>query len=148
MKRRALQRAAEDDLQQRGGLAFRLLQCDSCGSVWPTERDEAHGGARLDGEPCAYRWAGGRVCAGRVYPFGHQPREREGEPRRPGVRAAYSGRWCDVLGLARGTTDLRAVRQAYRSLAKERHPDAGGTHEAMSELNDAYRLALSELAQP
>lgn len=43
----------------------------------------------------------------------------------------------EVLGL-RPDAGAVAVDAVYRALAKERHPDAGGSDEAMRELNEAY----------
>ncbi|MDR3618260.1 MAG: hypothetical protein P4L85_02845 [Paludisphaera borealis] len=45
-----------------------------------------------------------------------------------------------ALGLTFPTT-LEQVRAAYRRKAVEIHPDRGGTHEAMVELNQAYQAA-------
>lgn len=129
-------------------LAYRLLICDRCRAVWPTERDESHGGSRLDGEPCAYVWEGA-VCDGRVGPmFGRRDESDSWAYAQPTVPAAYSGRWCDELGVPRGCVDLALVRRQYRKLVQERHPDHGGSHAAMVALNLAYKLALSELGQP
>lgn len=139
------------DVKQRGGIAFRLLTCDTCRACWPTERDERHGGSRQDGEPCAYRWPTGKVCKGTVHPMGwvHPPAEDEPWAPRPAAqRRAYTGNWCAALGLKPGTLDLALVRKAYRRLAKLAHPDAGGSHAAMVALNEAYRQALAELGQP
>lgn len=138
------------DMAGRGGMAVRLLMCDRCHAVWPTERDPSHGGSRLDGEPCAYVWEG-HVCDGRVGPMFGRPAPFDPwgrEPSKPSQRAAYSGLWCATLGLPRGTTDLALVRRRYRELCKVRHPDAGGSHALMVALNLAYTLALSELGQP
>ena len=135
------------DVQPHGkGLAYRLLLCDECSAVWPTERDAAHGGSRLDGEPCAYRWKG-KVCRGRVHPMfgGRRP------PREEWASASFvegHGEWCETLGLPPGTRDLKLVRDAYRALSKLRHPDVGGSNEAMAALNVAYSQALAELGQP
>jgi hypothetical protein len=139
--------AKRDELRQRGGVQLRLLICGTCRTVWPTERDEAHGGSRSDGEPCAYRWRDGRVCDGTVHPmYGQRP---NGQPAAGGNSgAAYSGGWCKVLGVPWGTRDLALVRKRYRELAKAAHPDVGGDHAQMVELNEAYRQALSELGQP
>lgn len=49
--------------------------------------------------------------------------------------------WREVLGLANGA-DAAAVNAAYRRLAAEAHPDRGGSHERMSELNAAREEAL------
>lgn len=141
-------------IKPAGGLAFRLLKCNLCDSVWPTERDEAHGGSRLDGEPCAYRWPDGRVCMGYVHPLGYEP-EREWQSEEPPRRTRPVGAWQEgdgwwrtVLGVAGDCRDLGAVRKAYRALVLKLHPDAGGSHEAMVALNEAYAAALAELGQP
>lgn len=73
------------------------------------------------------------------------------------VRATFTGfaalpaptakrNWHVVLGLG-STASRDSVEAAYRSLAKERHPDKpGGSAEAMAELNAAREAALKELA--
>ena len=43
--------------------------------------------------------------------------------------------------------DAAAIHEARRSLAKERHPDAGGSVAAMQELNAAADAALAALAE-
>lgn len=54
--------------------------------------------------------------------------------------------WWDVLGVRRDAS--RAVIEAnFRSLANDRHPDRGGSNEAMSELNRARTEALAEVSQ-
>lgn len=46
--------------------------------------------------------------------------------------------WREVLGVDAGVESLTLVRQQYRSLASRAHPDKpGGSHEAMTELNQA-----------
>lgn len=74
------------------------------------------------------------------------------------VRASFKGftlalpapgrrMWRDVLGLnvhgANVTRDMIEAR--YRELAKERHPDNGGSNDLMSELNIARVAALGEI---
>lgn len=49
--------------------------------------------------------------------------------------------WWEVLGTAR-EADRATVEAAYRNRAKRAHPDAGGSVEAMQELNRARREAL------
>ena len=49
-----------------------------------------------------------------------------------------------VLGVARGAS-LDEIKSAYRRASKSRHPDMGGSHEAMTELNTAYAFILNEL---
>lgn len=53
--------------------------------------------------------------------------------------------WREILGLRPDARDLAAVRAAYRRLASTAHPDKGGTHEAMSDLNRALADAEKEL---
>lgn len=52
--------------------------------------------------------------------------------------------WREVLGI-RPQDDLAAARDAYRRLASLRHPDRGGTTEAMAELNRAWQQAQEAL---
>jgi hypothetical protein len=52
----------------------------------------------------------------------------------------------EVLGIARGAS-FEEVRAAYRRACKTHHPDMGGSHEAMVELNTAYAFILNELKQ-
>lgn len=50
----------------------------------------------------------------------------------------------DILGIARGAS-LDEIKAAYRRACKTKHPDMGGSHEAMTELNTAYAFILNEL---
>jgi hypothetical protein len=50
----------------------------------------------------------------------------------------------EILGVARDAS-LEEVKAAYRRACKSRHPDMGGSHEAMVELNAAYAFVLNEL---
>ncbi len=53
--------------------------------------------------------------------------------------------WREVLGF-NGTIATRdAIEVAFRLAARDRHPDGGGSHEAMTELNRAREQALKEL---
>jgi len=48
--------------------------------------------------------------------------------------------WPEVLGVS--TCDsLEHIEEEYRKLAKEKHPDAGGTEEQMAQLNWAIEAA-------
>lgn len=56
--------------------------------------------------------------------------------------------WREVLkmdGFDTALTDTGMVEARYRVLAKKAHPDAGGSHEAMAELNRARDEALKEI---
>lgn len=48
----------------------------------------------------------------------------------------------EVLGLTPGST-AKEIREAFLRLAEVHHPDKGGTHDAMAELNRAY-IALRD----
>jgi hypothetical protein len=79
------------------------------------------------------------------------------------VRATFTGflalpaptakrEWRDVLGLrsagypsAPQPITIERINEAYRRLAKLRHADAGGSDEAMAELNVARAEALKEI---
>lgn len=53
-------------------------------------------------------------------------------------------KWREVLGVSGVTTPLE-IKAIYRGLALKAHPDKGGSHEAMAELNRAYQEAEKEL---
>jgi hypothetical protein len=144
-----------DALQGKArGVQLRILICCKCHAAWPTERDPEHGGSRQDGEPCAYRWADGRVCRGTVSVSGVEPNTGAQKGKRAGVPPMQplenTGRrdWPTVLGLDRSSVTLKSVRDRYRELAKVHHPDAGGDHATMVEINEAIREAYAELNQP
>lgn len=50
--------------------------------------------------------------------------------------------WWETLGVERTATPEQ-IRNAWRSLASEAHPDKGGSHEAMAELNAAREKGLA-----
>lgn len=52
--------------------------------------------------------------------------------------------WRAIFGVGQNAT-LDEVHTAYRRLAKERHPDAGGSELAMAELNQAWTAASAVL---
>lgn len=54
--------------------------------------------------------------------------------------------WRDVFGFHGAQMPTAAeVNRAWRDLASRRHPDAGGSHEQMAELNEARAEALREV---
>jgi hypothetical protein len=72
------------------------------------------------------------------------------------VRATFAGfkalpapagkHWRDILKLTDlSKIDTAAIDTAYRILSKMTHPDAGGSENAMAELNNARDTALREL---
>lgn len=54
--------------------------------------------------------------------------------------------WREVLCLPPGPHVLQDVEIMYRRLAARRHPDNGGSHDAMAELNAAIAQAREELS--
>lgn len=54
-----------------------------------------------------------------------------------------STHWSSVLGVSRVATKDE-IEAAFRRLARERHPDAGGSDAMMAELNAARSTAISE----
>lgn len=59
------------------------------------------------------------------------------------LAAQNERRWWDVLEVRPdATTDV--IEANFRRLLRDRHPDAGGSHEAMTELNVARQQALNE----
>lgn len=56
--------------------------------------------------------------------------------------------WREVLGFDRTSNpDREGIELAFRSKAKRAHPDAGGSTEAMAELNAARAEALQEVSR-
>lgn len=56
--------------------------------------------------------------------------------------------WREVIGVAPDVIDLAVVRAEYRRRAAQHHPDrAGGSHDAMTELNIALSEAERELTK-
>jgi hypothetical protein len=54
--------------------------------------------------------------------------------------------WRDVFGFGTGPASLSDVEDRYRAMAQEAHPDKGGSHQRMAELNAAREAARRELA--
>ena len=48
-----------------------------------------------------------------------------------------------MLGVARDATPEQ-IRKAYRKLAREYHPDAGGDEEKFKDVNEAYEVLSDE----
>jgi hypothetical protein len=54
--------------------------------------------------------------------------------------------WREVLGIAGGHITREFIEGQFKSLLRVRHPDAGGSHEKMAELNRAREEALKEVS--
>jgi hypothetical protein len=63
-----------------------------------------------------------------------------------GYKALAAGRhWREVLAYGNHGVSKDQIEATYRMLAKQRHPDVGGSPEAMAELNRAREEALKEI---
>lgn len=54
--------------------------------------------------------------------------------------------WREVLGVKSDVYDRAAVTRRWRELCQLHHPDRGGSHERMAEINNAYHRAMDELS--
>lgn len=53
--------------------------------------------------------------------------------------------WYEILGVSQNA-DKTTVTSAYRNLAKVHHPDAGGSDQQFTEINEAYQKGLKQTA--
>lgn len=65
----------------------------------------------------------------------------------PPPTAARSRPWREVLEYGNALPDADAINRHYRIIAKRAHADAGGSHDAMVELNAARDAALREVSR-
>lgn len=63
----------------------------------------------------------------------------------PPASDAPPKRWWEVLEISEHATVLE-INAAYRSKAAKAHPDQGGTHDAMADLNAARAAGLAARA--
>lgn len=54
--------------------------------------------------------------------------------------------WREVLGINGGPLNRDRLDEAYKRAVRTAHPDLGGSHEAMVEVNAAYRFACMEVS--
>lgn len=73
------------------------------------------------------------------------PRKEAPKAEAPKTAAPRQKHWTEVLGVSRHATP-ETINSRFRTLARELHPDHGGSTEAMAELNAARRQALKEKA--
>ena len=65
----------------------------------------------------------------------------------PSPGGARKRPWREVMAWPDGAQLIKeTIEAAYRACAKARHPDAGGSHEAMAELNAARDEAMKEIS--
>ena len=53
---------------------------------------------------------------------------------------ASEKKWWDVLGVSPRASD-EEIKEAYRKLARQHHPDSGGSSDQMAKINAAYQQA-------
>lgn len=56
-------------------------------------------------------------------------------------------KWWEVLGVEQ-SADQTTIKARFRELARTHHPDNGGSHEMMSEINAAYQDSLEDQKRP
>ena len=56
----------------------------------------------------------------------------------------HSTNWWEILGISKGTNKLEIIN-AYKSMAKVHHPDAGGEVETFQKIRKAYDEAIRSL---
>jgi hypothetical protein len=54
--------------------------------------------------------------------------------------------WREVMTFGESTPSADQLKQRYRELASSRHPDKGGSNQAMAELNASYEQAKRDIA--
>lgn len=58
---------------------------------------------------------------------------------------AGAGSWRKVFGFNPGRISRDALESAYRTAVRQAHPDLGGSHDKMVEVNQAYEAARREI---
>ena len=72
-----------------------------------------------------------------------QRQRKQNSTPRPTSKAVPA--WRSILGLSSNERDVRTIKQAYRKLAQQAHPDRGGSNDAMVQINLAMQQARAEL---
>lgn len=63
------------------------------------------------------------------------------------LAAPGSAHWTTTLGLTRETTTADTIKAAHRRLLAGAHPDQGGSHDRMVEINAARDAAMKEIGE-
>lgn len=75
----------------------------------------------------------------------YRERMRASQAPPKGLVLAESRRWRLALDVDANEKDFKTIKMAYRKKALLAHPDRGGSHDAMTRINDAYAAAKREL---
>lgn len=62
----------------------------------------------------------------------------------PNIMMLPSGSWHEVLGVDKDA-NAEAIRNAYRALARDHHPDAGGDSETFKKIRSAYEEGMAQV---
>jgi hypothetical protein len=75
--------------------------------------------------------------------FFHQPRTPK-----PGVSQSRAREIFNLTPTELTTLDKRALTRRFRKLAREHHPDKGGSHDKFVELSEAFQALLEKFTRP
>lgn len=110
-----------------------VIACDKWDSVWDNIQACMKTVNAIRG---IERWGSGEMVKSAFSGFKELPS--------PPPTPSTTRKWWDVLGLSPNAT-AESVKYAYRSLLFKHHPDKGGTHEKVVELNNAWEQAKQQL---
>jgi hypothetical protein len=116
------------DADKRGSTERRVIACDS----WRTVRDNLRAvGLALEALRTLERTGASEILNRAFTGFAALPPAEDD--------------WRNVLGLRGIAVTSSDIEERYRALAKDAHPDSGGSHDAMVRLNRAREAALAFL---
>jgi hypothetical protein len=110
------------------------MMCFAC-DRWRTVKENAYSIAKsIEAMRGIERWGSSQIMERTFTGFAALPEKT-------------SRHWREVLDTPYSNVTREQIETRYRTLAKTRHPDVGGSEAAMAELNAARTEALQEIAQ-
>ena len=70
------------------------------------------------------------------------------QPPKPAVSRSRAREIFNLTPAELNTLDKRALNRRFRKLAREHHPDKGGSHEKFVELSEAFQALLEKITRP
>jgi hypothetical protein len=70
------------------------------------------------------------------------------QPPRPSVSRSRARQVFNITASQLNTMDKRSLTRRFRNLAREHHPDKGGSHDKFVELSEAYQALLEKINPP